>query len=103
MPLFVKEENVDLYADDTTVHASNKDTKIVESKLQFAATDFKSYRAQNKTYIHVGKASVMLIGTRKKKRSMVDPIQIYIDNEIIQEVQNQKRLGFAIEKNFQLG
>ena len=80
MSLFVKEAYVDIYADDTTGHAPDKDTKIVESKLQVAFTDFKTYCVQNKMNVHVGKTSVMLIGTRQNR---FYPIQIYIDNEII--------------------
>ena len=86
MPLFVKEAYVDIYAADTTVQVSNKDSEIDESKLQVASTDFKTYCVQNKMYVHVGKTSVMLIGTRQNL-SVVDPIEIHIDNEIIKEVQ----------------
>ena len=87
--IFINEDYVYIYADDTTVHASNKDSKIVESKLQAASTDFKTNCIQKKMYVHVGKTSFMLIGTRQNL-SLVESIQIYIDNEIIKEVENQK-------------
>ena len=48
-------------------------------------------------YVHVGKTSVMFIGTRQNL-SMVDLIQINIDNEIIKEVENQKLLGITTDK-----
>ena len=99
MPLFKNEAYVDIYADDTTVHASNKDSKIVESKLQVASTDFKTYCIQNKMYVHVGKTSFMLIGTRQNL-SLVESIEIYIDSEIIKEVENQKLLGVMTDKHF---
>ena len=98
MPLFINEAYVDIYADDTTVHASNKDSKIVESKLQVASTDFKTYCIQNKMYVHVGKTSFVLIGTRQNL-SLMASIEIYVDNEIIKEVENQKLLGVMTDKH----
>ena len=89
--LFINKAYVDIYADDTTVHASNKDSKIVESKLQVVSTDFKTYCIQNKMYVHVGKTSFMLIGTHQNL-SLVESIEIYVDNEIIKEVENQNFL-----------
>ena len=88
MPLFVNEA---IYADDTTVHASNKDSKIVESKLQVASTDFKTYCIQNKMYAYVGKTSFMLIFARQNL-SLVESVQIYVDNEILKEIDNQNFL-----------
>ena len=52
-------------------------------------------------YVHVGNTSVMLIGTRQTI-SMVDPIQIYIDNEIIKEVENHKLLEVMTDKTVSL-
>ena len=40
-------------------------------------------------YVHVGKTSFMLIGTHQNL-SLVESIEIYVDNEIIKEVENQK-------------
>ena len=48
-------------------------------------------------HVHVGKTSVMLIGICPNF-SMVDLMQIYIDNEIIKNVENQKLLGVTTDK-----
>ena len=39
----------------------------------------------------------MLIGTRQNL-SLVESLEIYVDNEIIKEVENQKLLGVMIDK-----
>ena len=93
MPLLVNEAYVDIYADDTSAHASNKDTKIIESKLKVAPTSFKTFCMQNKMYVHVGKTSFMLIDTRQNI-SLEESIKtVYVDNEIIKEMENQALLG----------
>ena len=48
-------------------------------------------------YVHVGKTSFMLSGTRQNL-SLVESIEIYVDNEIIKEVENQKLLGVTTDK-----
>ena len=40
MPLFTNVTQVDLYANDSTMHAANKDEKVVEFKLQCGVTGF---------------------------------------------------------------
>ena len=42
MPLFINEACVEVYADDTTVHAAHKNQNAVEIKLKNSATDYKS-------------------------------------------------------------
>ena len=49
-------------------------------------------------YVHVGKTSFMLIGTRQNL-FLVESIEIYVDNEIKKEVENQKLLGVMIDKH----
>ena len=75
MPLFITEAYVDIYADDTTVHTSSKDTKVIKSKLQVSSNDFKHYCIKNKMYVHLGKTFFMLIGSRQNI-SLSESIQI---------------------------
>ena len=42
IPLFVTEADLDLSADDSTMHTSSKKSTVVENKLQVGAKDFKS-------------------------------------------------------------
>ena len=65
MHLFINEAYVDRYTDNTTVHSANKVSKVVETKLKIASNDFQTYCRQNKMYMHVGKTSFMVIGSRQ--------------------------------------
>ncbi|MCU7801538.1 MAG: reverse transcriptase family protein, partial [gamma proteobacterium symbiont of Lucinoma myriamae] len=98
MPLFINGAFVDMYADDTTLHTASKDYQTVETNLQVSATGFKTWCGSNKMYINIQKTSSMEIGTRQNL-SHSDTIKLYLDNEVIKEVDNQKLLGMIIDKN----
>ena len=93
LPLFIKET----YLDDATLHAADKQQETVESKLQIGTDDFKNRCLSNNMFIHIGKTSVMTVGSRQKVANL-DVMEICIDNEIIKEVENQKLLGVIIDK-----
>ena len=97
LPLFIKEAYIDIYADDQTVHTASKVRNIIKTKLQISSNDFKTYCKQNKMYVHVGKTSFMIIGSRQNT-SRAESIEIYLKNEIIKQVENQKLLGVTIDQ-----
>ena len=97
MPLFINEAYAEVYADDSTVHAANKDTIVVEYKLQNDAVGFWTWCRNKKMFIHFTKTSVMTTGSRYHT-SRTDPISIIIDNEQIQNVESQKLLGVIIDR-----
>ena len=77
---------VDLYADDSTMHAANKDVKLVEIKLQCGATGFFCWCRSNKMHVCILKTAYMTLASRQNLRRE-DHIEIYIDKEIIQTVE----------------
>ena len=96
IPIFVTEAYIDLYADDATMHTLSKKSTVVENKLQVGAQDIKSWCLSHKMFIHIEKTSVMLTGARQTL-SHTDPIAIYLDNELLKLVDNQKLLGITID------
>ena len=97
MPLFINEAYAEVYADDSTVQSANKDTIVVEYKLQNGAVGFWTWCRNNKMFIHFTKTSVITIGTIYHT-SRTDPFSIIIDNEQIQNVESQKLLGVIIDR-----
>ena len=97
MPLFIKETYLDSYADDTTVHTASKVPDTIKTKLQISSNDFKIYCKHNKMYVHVGKTSIMILGSRQNIAE-IESFEIFIDNEIIKQVDNQKLLGIIIDQ-----
>ena len=96
LPLFIKEVYLDLYADDATVHAFGKKQNVIELKLQTGTDDFKNWCLSNHMFIHIGKTSLMTAGSRQTVGNI--SMEIFIDGEIIKEVENQKLLGVIIDK-----
>ena len=84
MPLFIGEPDVDTYAEYTIVHASDKDSKNVERQLQVETCNFKSYCVVNKLSINLPKTSLMILAHNNN-------IEVYLDNQLIENVQKQKR------------
>ena len=41
--LFTKETDVDIYADDTTIHAAQKERKIAETRLHIGASGSRNW------------------------------------------------------------
>lgn len=98
LPLYTNEIDVDIYADDTTVHASDKRQDIVEIKLFRGATGFNIWCIENDMFINLKKTLCMLLGTRQKLLQ-VDKIKLILENEIIEMVDSHKLLGLIIDKH----
>ena len=62
---FYQKAYLDMYADDATVHASGKQQKPIELKLQTGIDDFKNWCLSNHMFIHIGKTSLMTAGSRQ--------------------------------------
>ena len=97
MPLFINEAYVDIYADDSTLHTASKKLETVEETLQKGSEGFKTWCLSNGMYINIGKTFVMTIGSRSKL-SHAESIRIFLDDELVKEVDNQKLLGVIIDK-----
>lgn len=96
MHLFIGETDIDKYADDTTVHASDKVSKTVENRLQAGACNFKNYCVKNKMSVNANKTDLMILGTRQNL-ALNNKIEVYLDNQLIETVKNHKLLGVLID------
>ena len=52
LPLYTKDANVDIYADDTTVHSANKMAIILNANLQNGANGFLSWCIPNLRHLN---------------------------------------------------
>ena len=95
-PLYINEAYAEIYADNTTVHTSDKDQTVVQVKLQNSSTDFKCCII-HKLFVNLTITSSMSIGSRQNL-SNSDDFFIIIDNEDISNVGNQNLLGIIIDK-----
>ena len=98
MPLFTNGTEVDLYANDSTMHAANKDEKVVEFKLQCVATGFFCWCRFNKVHLHIQKTAYMTLASRQNLRRE-EHIKIYIGSEINQIFEQHKLLGVVVDRS----
>ena len=90
--------DVDIYAEDTTVHATSKDCKTVKNKLQNGASGFKCWCMSNEMYINISKTTCMTLGSRQTLNHN-EAIEIYIESQLIQSVEQQNLLGVVINRS----
>ena len=95
MRLFSGETDIDAYANDTSMHTADKDSDILEQRLQQRAYKFRKWCIDNKMWINILKTFLMLLGTRYNI-SRNEEIHIYLDNQMTENVHNQKLLGIYI-------
>ena len=96
LPLLTQETDVDIYADDTTIHAAHKDRKIVETRLQIGASGFRNWCSLNKMYINMQKTTQMILGTQRNLNRS-EHVEVYLDQELVQLVKKQNLLGVIID------
>ena len=95
LPLYLKHCSTDLYADDSTVHASGKSKIETEYKLQSGADGTDNWSRRNKLPIHYGKSTCMTLGSRHKIQK-AGKLNITIGD--INSVSSQKLLGLYIDE-----
>ena len=98
VPLFLKNVDVDLYADDTTLSVSGKDVYDVQSTLSYNLLLFQSWCAPNKLIINTKKCKAMLICTRQRRVAMEYPtLHLQIGGNSFECVKSHKILGLIID------
>ena len=95
LPLFIDETYIEMYADDTTVHYASKNKIVLRRKLQKGSNGFLSWCLSNNMHVNLQKTFIMWVGTWQTLLHMNSP-DIYLENEIIKQVDTQKLLGFII-------
>ena len=96
LPLFTEGTDLDIYADDTISRTSHKGSVVVKIKLQLGTHRFKCWCICNKMHIHLQITCHMLLGSRRILNK-TDPLEIFLDNEQIQNLEKQKFLGVEID------
>ena len=96
LPLFINETYLELYADDTTVHYASKNKIVLRRKLQMGANGFFNWCISNNMHVHLQKTSLMWIGTWQNLQHL-DSLEIYLDDELIRQVDSQKLLGITLD------
>ncbi len=98
LPLENIKSEIDMYADDTTLHNNNKTKPEIETQLNADLLTVNNWCSKNNMIINPKKTTSMLIGTAKRKHSINTNLCIHLGDHIISQVDQQKLLGVNIDQ-----
>ena len=100
LPLNISDSSVrcDLFADDSTIHTSDKDIFKIESSLQLALHEIKTWCDVNRMVIHPSKTKSMIVTTRQKHQLAPLTLNLTINSVPIEQVQEHKVLGVILDE-----
>ena len=97
LPLSLNHCTTDFYADDSTLHISDKNKTQIETKLQSDSDQVTNWSKNNKMPINYNKTTIMTLGSRHNICKS-EKININIDNHQIDTVSSHKLLGVSIDE-----
>ena len=100
LPLHISNSDCGMFADDTTLHTSNKKLKPLATSLQNTANELQAWSDLNHMALHPQKTEVMIVTSRQKRQNIslsLPPIQL--GNQTLTEVDSHKTLGVIIDNN----
>ena len=102
LPLHVQHSNVDIFADDTTVHKASPSLQILENDLNHDIQRVQTWCAENHMIINENKTKCMLIGTKQKLSKLSNStLAINVNNMPIENVDNERLLGVRLDNSLQ--
>ena len=101
LPLAITSDKVatDLFADDATIHATDKDINNVNAELQIALGEVSSWCSLNDMVINPSKTEAMVITTRQKHQLRPLLLNITVNDIPVKEVNKHRLLGVVIDKS----
>ena len=103
MPFSLKNSEITMYADDTSISYSSKNTDELNETLNSDLDSLKQWLEGNKLSLNVIKTQAMVIGSRPSLKKISDKLvptpSFAIGNSHIEVVANRKCLGVQLDKH----
>lgn len=100
LPLLLKNTEVDIYADDTTIWSSGTNCTDIQNTLNNSLDKANSWFKLNRMIPNTKKTKHLLIGSvQRLSQSNETTMEIYIDNIKLEEAAGEKLLGVVIDSN----
>ena len=100
LPLHLNNELTNnLFADDSSMHASSKSIDHLNSSLQNGLNDANTWCSKNSMSIHPEKTKSMIVTTRQKHKRAPLQLSLSLGNKKIQQVVEHKVLGVTLDAN----
>ena len=98
-PTCLNDSTPALFADDTNVTVTDTSIQDIESKLSGELNNLYCWLLANKLILNVSKSEYMIIGSRTRLLRLDTDPHVFINNQIIDRVDNTKTLGVFINEN----
>ena len=86
-----------MFADDTSIHTSDKDIFPLANKMQQTLNEVHKWTEKNHMALNPTKTKCMLVTIPQKRCKLTQPMpQLYINSNIIEEVETHTVLGISI-------
>ena len=100
LPLLLKDTEVDIYADDTTIWSNRTNCIDIQNTLNDSLDKANSWFKLNRMIPNTKKTKHLLVGSVQKLNHSSETImEIYIDNIKLEEAAGEKLLGVVIDSN----
>ena len=101
LPLAITSDKVvaDLFADDATIHAADKNINTINTELQIALGEVSSWCSLNDMVINPSKTEAMVIATRQKHQKEPLLLNITVDDIPVTQVNKHRLLGVVLDKS----
>ena len=102
LPLSVEHCNIDMFADDTTMHLHDNSISRIETTLNHELCQIQKWCQQNQMIINTDKTKCMLMGTHQKKSKLENVnFHLQLSGHTLENVEMHKLLGIHIDHNLQ--
>ena len=102
LPLAVQNSNIDLFADDTTLHKSGATISHIETRLNNDLTKVEEWCHKNDMFINADKTKTMVVTTSQKyARLPSNEIVLEVNNTKIENIKSHKLLGVHVDNHLQ--
>ena len=89
-----------MFADDTSLNTSDKDTDTVQNKLQRCINEASDWCDNNAMILHPSKTKSMLLTTRQKHQLRPLHVNLSLKDSHFEQVNEHRHLGFIIDDKF---
>ncbi|WP_419586858.1 reverse transcriptase domain-containing protein, partial [Thiolapillus sp.] len=102
LPLHITSDSVncEMFADDTSLNASDKNTATVQSELQKSINEVSDWCDKNAMILHPAKTKSMLLATRQKHQLRPLILNLNLKDNHIEQVHEHRHLGIIIDDEF---
>ena len=100
LPLCISTTNIDMYADDSTVHASGKTMSKISGKLKDDIDAVASWCDQNRMVLNTQKTKSILITTKQRRHHLEnDHLKVSVCGDMLEQVCQDKLLGVIVDNH----